>query len=977
MKFGKRIAREQYKPWAASYVDYATLKQDVKKGKCINFAERLKAEASKVSVLYQARCAELAYAVDDLESRAAAQPNELPRTRRALVKRVCPGLARLRQFVVINYTAVVKAAKKWNRHVASHAPETLVDAAAVLHAEPFFSSGALAQLVTRAELLAHQLAPPHKRSADDFNCPVCLDVLRNPVVLSCAHRFCFECIATAATYASEGAAALAADEAAAPPPQVKCLCPVCRKPIVLDEGSLDVDPALDDYVRTAFPQELREGPEGMEGLEGAGRGHAHTVPKVLVVGAEAVRPEAMLLAPTPDAVDPLVVRGEGAYWFGTGGGAGAFSSEASQGGACLGPGSSHAMRRAWTTVLGGRAEGGASVFEILYSSRPWLRHAFVAPPRGVAVGASAQRVEAPDDASAAATAAELVEGGAADVLAVRLRGARRAAQGAGGVALHSADYLQAVSAVDAELGKLLAAVRRRGEAAPHETWLVVFTTVNPVAGEGSAGEPTVLLLSGASAGAGELSAPATSVDVLPTVLDHFQVRPRASWAVQGRSLLQERLQHPLGGVGWSSPRGSHATPALAAGGAQPHGISRAAEGASSAASPSGRGGDEAWHHPLKEAGADAGGNGSSAGAAAKGAATSASVPSARFLSNLPGMRGPVPTVVGHRGGGGNTGTSASSYAVRENTLASFRIAHANGAEWVELDVQVTRDGVPVVWHDDHVVMRSLVHGDGREDGRGLVRHEVRNLSLAEFRAAGPMWERRTAAPSPGASGLMRAFDGVPRPDVCFPELPWDCAHEDRLPTLEEVLKELPPDLGLNLELKFIDSAVPPPEEVERDIRAVSMCVEQHGRARRAFFSSFEPSAALAMRKVQEEAGMERPVFFLTNAGTGKHGPHADPRRNSVRAAISVASGAGLAGVVSEVDALMAEPALASEVRGAGLILATYGDSNASPRVLEMQAALGVSAIITDDVPALVAAQQAEAAEDSEPAVLRPPTPLRV
>ncbi|GGU43074.1 glycerophosphodiester phosphodiesterase [Streptomyces lavendofoliae] len=57
-------------------------------------------------------------------------------------------------------------------------------------------------------------------------------------------------------------------------------------------------------------------------------------------------------------------------------------------------------------------------------------------------------------------------------------------------------------------------------------------------------------------------------------------------------------------------------------------------------------------------------------------------------------RPPLPrpvTAVGHRG---------DPYRVRENTLASLRSAFARGADAVEIDVRLTRDGVPVLLHDD-------------------------------------------------------------------------------------------------------------------------------------------------------------------------------------------------------------------------------------------------------------------------------------
>lgn len=51
----------------------------------------------------------------------------------------------------------------------------------------------------------------------------------------------------------------------------------------------------------------------------------------------------------------------------------------------------------------------------------------------------------------------------------------------------------------------------------------------------------------------------------------------------------------------------------------------------------------------------------------------------------------LPNVIGHRG--------APAYAP-ENTLESFREARRRGAAWIETDIKLTSDGVPIVMHDE-------------------------------------------------------------------------------------------------------------------------------------------------------------------------------------------------------------------------------------------------------------------------------------
>lgn len=83
------------------------------------------------------------------------------------------------------------------------------------------------------------------------------------------------------------------------------------------------------------------------------------------------------------------------------------------------------------------------------------------------------------------------------------------------------------------------------------------------------------------------------------------------------------------------------------------------------------------------------------------------------MLSLRAEAGGRPYVIGHRGASGEA---------PENTMASFELAVSQRADLIELDVQLTADGVLVVMHDFTV--------DRTTDGHGL----VKDLTLAQVKA---------------------------------------------------------------------------------------------------------------------------------------------------------------------------------------------------------------------------------------------------
>ena len=83
-------------------------------------------------------------------------------------------------------------------------------------------------------------------------------------------------------------------------------------------------------------------------------------------------------------------------------------------------------------------------------------------------------------------------------------------------------------------------------------------------------------------------------------------------------------------------------------------------------------------------------------------------------SKFPVFRHPRPTALAHRGG---------NETAPENTMAAFESAVSQGFRFIETDVQVTRDGIAVIFHDDDLVRladrRGTVADHGSADLNGL------------------------------------------------------------------------------------------------------------------------------------------------------------------------------------------------------------------------------------------------------------------
>ncbi|OAC98587.1 hypothetical protein MUCCIDRAFT_167661 [Mucor lusitanicus CBS 277.49] len=358
-------------------------------------------------------------------------------------------------------------------------------------------------------------------------------------------------------------------------------------------------------------------------------------------------------------------------------------------------------------------------------------------------------------------------------------------------------------------------------------------------------------------------------------------------------------------------------------------------------------------------------------------------------------------VIGHRGSGMNR--KGSKLQVGENTVLSFVTAASLGAEYVEFDVQLTKDLVPVIYHDwtvtetgydiplNAITSEQFLNlrrsGQIKEYHTGVSEgaHGVLIPTAAATGNSGPQATPVVAAPTPIAPSPLIAYhenggsgrntpNGVRanrshsfsasspnRLDLSDPFEQTRTSKSGKMKgngpetiqgpftTLAEVLKSVPKSAGFNIEVKY-----PMIDEAEQDeltqfqelniyVDTILECVYNNVQQdRHVIFSSFHPEICLALNLKQPNY----PVFFLTDAGTL---PMADIRCNSLQEAVRFAKQADLLGIVAASEPILEAPRMVQVIKEMGLLLFTYGILNNEVENAIAQKHYGVDAVIVDSV----------------------------
>jgi glycerophosphoryl diester phosphodiesterase len=157
------------------------------------------------------------------------------------------------------------------------------------------------------------------------------------------------------------------------------------------------------------------------------------------------------------------------------------------------------------------------------------------------------------------------------------------------------------------------------------------------------------------------------------------------------------------------------------------------------------------------------------------------------------------TTIAHRG--------ASAY-YPENTIASFQGAISMGADMVELDVQLTKDGEVVVFHDEKITR--CTNGKGR-----IVDHTLIELKALD---AGSWFDKKYQAA--------------------------------KIPMLAEVLSLCRDKIAVNIEIKTEAVTIAVAGGIEEFTLKI---IEQSGMREHVVFSSFDPRAIRHLKEIDSSA----------------------------------------------------------------------------------------------------------------------------
>jgi glycerophosphoryl diester phosphodiesterase len=342
---------------------------------------------------------------------------------------------------------------------------------------------------------------------------------------------------------------------------------------------------------------------------------------------------------------------------------------------------------------------------------------------------------------------------------------------------------------------------------------------------------------------------------------------------------------------------------------------------------------------------------------------------------------PINLNIGHRGSGATART-----VISENTILSFMTAAHFGADFVEFDVQLTKDKVPVLFHDIEICVRDDFNGNSIRVPIGHLTYkqfmalkcpEVEDMIASRVeRSLAKAYKSHTRKKTIRRSvSLQESTSSNPEHMPSESEVRKTFALSDRFTTLAEALRKLPTELGFVVEVKYpadwakreynivyhernplvdiiLDVVFSSLEnnDVARGSHSMNSSNSSNLRPfRRIVFASFDADVCYLLSRKQPLY----PVFFLLGIGFDMTNDmdidKYDIRCTDWDTAINFAKNARCRGIISYTKPILENPSLIEKIHHNKLLLFTYGRDNEDEKAREFQKKHGVDSLIVDNI----------------------------
>ncbi|TDH00218.1 hypothetical protein EPR50_G00186110 [Perca flavescens] len=289
--------------------------------------------------------------------------------------------------------------------------------------------------------------------------------------------------------------------------------------------------------------------------------------------------------------------------------------------------------------------------------------------------------------------------------------------------------------------------------------------------------------------------------------------------------------------------------------------------------------------------------------------------------------------VGHRGAGSTH--AAKHQRIRENTIASFKSAAMHGAAYVEFDVHLSKDAVPIVYHD----LTCCISTKKKHDKTSLepVEVPVKDLTFDQLQLLKLV--HATAVKENDHKDLLDDEDEIDE-------------HQP-FPSLSQIFQAIPEHVGFNIELKWIcqmkdgswDGNLSSYFNMNKYLDIILSCVLQKGGKRRIVFSCFDPDICTMVRQKQNKY----PILFLTQGISEKYPDMMDIRCQTTQIAISFAQSENILGISAHAEELLKNLSYIGDAQSKGLVVFSWGDDNNEHEIRNKLREQGIDGLIYDSI----------------------------